>query len=102
MDITCDLAQPAIVPAQGEVEVEALGLEERSHKSFQQLLVEHAVHTPSIHALAQEGTQSFPRHLWPTRLVAGRQVSRIVVTFEAFDMAIKMSSGYTTICLAMD
>lgn len=62
--------QQMYLPAQGEVEVEALGLEERSHESFEQLLVEHAVHTSSIHTLAQEGAQSFPRHLSLTRFMA--------------------------------
>lgn len=51
------------LPAQGEVEVEGLGLEEGRHEAFQQLLVKHAVDTAAVHALAQQRAQSFPRDL---------------------------------------
>lgn len=40
------------VPAQRKVEVETLGLEEGGHKSFEQLLIKHAVHSPAVHTLA--------------------------------------------------
>lgn len=59
-----DFSRPRhATPAQGEVEVERLGLEEGRHEALQQLLVEHAVDTPAVNALAQQSAQSLPRDL---------------------------------------
>lgn len=61
---TTSLSEPAVtVPAQREVEVKRLRLEEGRHEAFKQLLVEHAVDAPTVNALAQQRTKSFPRDL---------------------------------------
>lgn len=59
----CVTCPSRLLPAQGEVQVEGLWLEKGRHEPLEQLLVEHAVDTATVHALAQQRTQGFPRDL---------------------------------------